>query len=63
MAKARVVTGNCTARIAPDALAVVRRAAEILGRSIGDFAIAARTDFREQASQDTIAASRRVAWR
>lgn len=33
-----------TARIAPDALAIVRRAAEIQGRSISDFVAAAAQD-------------------
>jgi uncharacterized protein (DUF1778 family) len=39
------------ARIAPEALAVVRRAAEIQGRSIGDFVVAAAQD----AAQKTVA--------
>jgi uncharacterized protein (DUF1778 family) len=34
-------TSRVEARIAPDALAVVRRAAEIQGRSISDFLVAA----------------------
>jgi len=34
-------TARLEARIAPDALAVVRRAAEIQGRSISDFVVAA----------------------
>ncbi len=34
-------TARIEARIAPDALAVVRRAAEIQGRSVGDFVAAA----------------------
>lgn len=40
-----------TARIAPDALAVVRRAAEIQGRSISDFIIAAA----QEAARKTVA--------
>jgi uncharacterized protein (DUF1778 family) len=39
------------ARIAPDALAAVRRAAEIQGRSVSDFVVAAAWD----AAQRTIA--------
>jgi uncharacterized protein (DUF1778 family) len=34
-------TSRLEARIAPDALAVVRRAAEIQGRSVSDFVVAA----------------------
>lgn len=34
-------TARIEARIAPDALAVVRRAAEIQGRSVSDFVVAA----------------------
>lgn len=34
-------TARIEARIAPDALAVVRRAAEIQGRSLSDFVVAA----------------------
>jgi uncharacterized protein (DUF1778 family) len=39
------------ARISPDALAVVKRAAEIQGRSLSDFAVAAA----QEAAQKTIA--------
>jgi uncharacterized protein (DUF1778 family) len=34
-------TARVEARIAPDALAVVRRAAELQGRSVSDFLVAA----------------------
>jgi uncharacterized protein (DUF1778 family) len=34
-------TARIEARIAPDALAIVRRAAEIQGRSVSDFVVAA----------------------
>ncbi len=44
-------TARIEARIAPDALAVVRRAAEIQGRSISDFVVAAAQD----AARKTIA--------
>ena len=37
-------TARIEARIAPEALAVVRRAAEIQGRSISDFVVAAAQD-------------------
>lgn len=37
-------TARIDARIAPDVLAVVRRAAEIQGRSVSDFAVAAAQD-------------------
>ena len=43
-------TARLEARIAPDALAVVRRAAEIQGRSVSDFVVAAAQD----AAQKTI---------
>jgi uncharacterized protein (DUF1778 family) len=44
-------TSRIEARIAPEALAIVRRAAEIQGRSIGDFVVAAAQD----AAQKTVA--------
>jgi uncharacterized protein (DUF1778 family) len=44
-------TARIEARIAPEALAVVRRAAEIQGRSISDFVVAAAQD----AAQRTVA--------
>jgi uncharacterized protein (DUF1778 family) len=44
-------TSRIEARIAPDALAVVRRAAEIQGRSISDFVVAAA----QEAAQKTVA--------
>ena len=37
-------TARIEARIAPDALAIVRRAAEIQGRSVSDFVVAAAQD-------------------
>lgn len=37
------------ARIAPDALAIVRRAAEIQGRSISDFVVSAAQDAAQKA--------------
>ena len=44
-------TARLEARIAPDALAVVRRAAELQGRSVSDFVVAATLE----AAQKTIA--------
>jgi len=44
-------TSRIEARIAPDVLAVVRRAAEIQGRSLSDFVVAAAQD----AAQKTVA--------
>jgi uncharacterized protein (DUF1778 family) len=41
MARENGRTARIEARIAPDALAVVRRAAELQGRSISDFVVAA----------------------
>lgn len=43
-------TARLEARIAPDALAVVRRAAEIQGRSVSDFVVAAA----QEAAQKTV---------
>jgi uncharacterized protein (DUF1778 family) len=43
-------TARLEARIAPDALAVVKRAAEIQGRSVSDFVVAAA----EEAAHRTI---------
>ncbi len=44
-------TARLEARIAPDALAIVKRAAELQGRSVSDFVVAAAQD----AAQRTIA--------
>ena len=44
-------TSRIEARISPDALAVVRRAAEIQGRSVSDFVVAAA----QEAAQKTVA--------
>jgi uncharacterized protein (DUF1778 family) len=44
-------TARIEARIAPEALAIVRRAAEIQGRSISDFLVAAA----QEAAQKTVA--------
>ena len=53
MATERVRTARIEARIAPDALAIVKRAAELQGRSVSDFVVAAAHD----AAQRTIEAN------
>lgn len=45
-------TARIEARIAPEALAVVKRAAEIQGRSVSDFVVAAAQDAARQAIED-----------
>jgi uncharacterized protein (DUF1778 family) len=47
MSKAR--TSRLEARISPDALGVVKRAAEIQGRSVSDFVVAAAHDAAQKA--------------
>jgi len=42
-------TARIEARIAPDALAIVRRAAEIQGRSVSDFVVAAAQEAAHKA--------------
>lgn len=55
------------ARITPDALAVVKRAAEIQGRSLSDFVVAAAQEAAQRAIEDaqvvrlSVAAQARVA--
>jgi uncharacterized protein (DUF1778 family) len=46
-------TARIEARIAPDALAVVKRAAELQGRSVSDFVVAAAQDAAEKAIEQT----------
>jgi uncharacterized protein (DUF1778 family) len=41
------------ARIAPDALAVVKRAAELQGRSVSDFVVAASLESANRAIEET----------
>jgi uncharacterized protein (DUF1778 family) len=50
MAQQPARTARIEARIAPDALAIVKRAAEIQGRSVSDFVVAAA----QEAAQRTI---------
>lgn len=51
MKQERGRTARIEARIAPGALAIVRRAAELQGRSISDFVVAAA----QEAAQKTVA--------
>jgi len=46
-------TARIEARIAPDALAVVKRAAELQGRSVSDFVVAAAQDAAQRAIEET----------
>ncbi len=45
-------TARIEARIAPDALAVVKRAAELQGRSVSDFVVAAAQEAASRAIED-----------
>jgi uncharacterized protein (DUF1778 family) len=53
MPQAPVRTARIEARIAPDALAIVRRAAEIQGRSVSDFVVAAAQEAAERTIEKT----------
>jgi uncharacterized protein (DUF1778 family) len=46
-------TARIEARIAPDALAVVRRAAELQGRSVSDFVVSAAQDAAQRTIEET----------
>lgn len=46
-------TARIEARIAPDALALVRRAAELQGRSLSDFVVAAAQDAARKTIEET----------
>jgi uncharacterized protein (DUF1778 family) len=46
-------TARIEARIAPDALAVVKRAAEIQGRSVSDFVVAAAEEAAHRTIEET----------
>ncbi len=46
-------TARIEARIAPDALAIVKRAAEIQGRSVSDFVVAAAQEAAERTIEKT----------
>lgn len=49
----RLNTARIEARIAPDALAVVKRAAEIQGRSVSDFVVAAAQEAANRTIEET----------
>ena len=53
MSKARVRAARVQARLAPDALAIIRRAAEIQGRSVSDFVVAAAQEAAERTIEKT----------
>ncbi len=46
-------TARLEARIAPDTLAVVKRAAELQGRSVSDFVVAAAEDAAQRTIEET----------
>jgi uncharacterized protein (DUF1778 family) len=46
-------TSRIEARIAPDALAIVKRAAEITGRSVSDFVVAAAQEAANRTIEET----------
>jgi uncharacterized protein (DUF1778 family) len=46
-------TARLEARIAPDTLAVVKRAAELQGRSVSDFVVAAAQDAAQRTIEET----------
>jgi uncharacterized protein (DUF1778 family) len=46
-------TARIEARIAPDALAMVKRAAELQGRSVSDFVVAAARDAAQRTIEET----------
>jgi uncharacterized protein (DUF1778 family) len=49
----RTRTARIEARIAPDALAIVKRAAEIQGRSVSDFVVAAAQEAANRTIEQT----------
>ena len=53
MAQDTVRSSRLEARITPEALAVVKRAAEIQGRSVSDFVVAAAQDAAQKAIEET----------
>ncbi len=53
MSKEPIRTARIEARIAPDALAIVGRAAEIQGRSVSDFVVAAAQEAAERTIEKT----------
>jgi uncharacterized protein (DUF1778 family) len=57
MPQAPVRTARIEARIAPDALAIVKRAAEIQGRSVSDFVVAAAQEAAQRTIEKTASVS------
>jgi uncharacterized protein (DUF1778 family) len=53
MPKEPTRTARLEARIAPDALAVVKRAAELQGRTVSDFVVAAAQDAAQRTIEET----------
>lgn len=53
MPKASPRKARIEARIAPDALAIVKRAAQIQGRSVSDFVVAAARDAAQRAIEES----------
>jgi uncharacterized protein (DUF1778 family) len=53
MSGQRTRSARIEARIAPEALAVVKRAAEIQGRSVSDFVVAAAQEAAARAIEET----------
>ena len=53
MAQSPTRSTRLEARIAPDALAAVKRAAEIQGRSVSDFVVAAAQEAARKAIEET----------
>jgi uncharacterized protein (DUF1778 family) len=53
MSQEPVRTARIEARIAPDALAIIKRAAEIQGRSVSDFVVAAAQEAAERTIEKT----------
>jgi uncharacterized protein (DUF1778 family) len=52
MAQEQIRTARIEARIAPEALAIVKRAAEIQGRSVSDFVVAAAQEAAYRAIEE-----------
>jgi uncharacterized protein (DUF1778 family) len=52
-ARAPIRAARIEARIAPDVLSTVKRAAEITGRSVSDFVVAAARDLAERTIEQT----------
>ena len=53
MKSSAIRTARVEARIAPEALAVVKRAAEIQGRSVSDFVVAAAQEVAHRTIEET----------